>query len=271
MRFCLIAACTVVLLASSLFAQSPDLAEKSHHAKDLMAAQQFEQAVPIYRELVRALPGNPGIVMNLGLALVYSGHKREALGEFEKVLKLEPSSGLALLFLGTTYLDLGEAARALPPLEKLAKAEPENREDGAEAIHPVNLFPFLIRAAGISDGNLKNARATLGELDGNLRLDFKTLADKRDAFQQCRSNHLVTGFHIGEIEVRNDIAQQGQETISKLMTEEKNTTVFAGEEARTKNGVGLLVQENPNHFEEIERMIFEIRIMNDRQLRVRAN
>ena len=177
---------------------------------------------------------------------------------------------------------LGEARRTVQAAEDLApvnvlginvvgKTEPENREDGAEAIHPVNLFPFLIRAAGISDGNLKNARATLGELDGNLRLDFKTLADKRDAFQQCRSNHLVTGFHIGEIEVRNDIAQQGQETISKLMTEEKNTTVFAGEEARTKNGVGLLVQENPNHFEEIERMIFEIRIMNDRQLRVRAN
>jgi predicted Zn-dependent protease len=128
MRFYLVPICTVVLLASSLLAQSPDLAEKSHHAKDLMAAGQFEQAVPIYRELVRALPGNPGMVMNLGLALDYSGHKREALGEFEKVLKLEPSNGLALLFLGTTYLDLGEAARALPPLEKLTKAEPENRE-----------------------------------------------------------------------------------------------------------------------------------------------
>jgi predicted Zn-dependent protease len=126
MRLYLIA--VSVLLTSSLFAQSPDLAEKSHHAKDLMAAQQFEQAVPIYRGLVRALPGNPGMLMNLGLALDYSGHKREALAEFEKVLKLEPSNELALLFLGTTYLDLGEAARALPPLEKLTKAEPENRE-----------------------------------------------------------------------------------------------------------------------------------------------
>lgn len=93
-----------------------------------MAAQQFEQAVPIYRELVRALPGNPGFVMNLGLALDYSGHKREALAEFEKVLQLEPSNGVALLFLGTAYLDLGEPAKALPPLEKLAKADPENRE-----------------------------------------------------------------------------------------------------------------------------------------------
>jgi len=184
MRFCLIAACTVVLLASSLFAQSPDLAEKSHHAKDLMAAQQFEQAVPIYRELVRALPGNPGIVMNLGLALVYSGHKREALGEFEKVLKLEPSSGLALLFLGTTYLDLGEAARALPPLEKLAKAEPENRE-AQEALAEGRLA--LKRFAPAADSFEKLSRYDPGNpkvwyglglaYDGLAQKSFDKLAD----------------------------------------------------------------------------------------------
>jgi tetratricopeptide (TPR) repeat protein len=138
MRFCVIAACTAVLLAPSLFAQSPDLAEKSHHAKDLMAAQQFEQAVPIYRDLVRALPGNPGIVMNLGLALVYSGHKREALGEFEKVLQLDPANSVALLFLGTTYLDLGEARKALIPLEKVVRAQPEN-PDAQESLGEARL------------------------------------------------------------------------------------------------------------------------------------
>ena len=98
-----------------------------------MAAQQFEQAVPIYRELVRDLPNNPGMVLNLGLALNYSGHKREALGEFEKVLQLDPSNAVALLFLGTTYLDLGEVTKALNPLEKAVKAQPEN-PDAQEAL-----------------------------------------------------------------------------------------------------------------------------------------
>lgn len=133
MKSCLILLCAILLPACALFAQSPDLAEKSHHAKDLMAAGRFVEAVPIYRELVRALPNNPGLVMNLGLALDYSGHKREALGEFERVLQLEPSNGPALLFLGTAYLDLGEPAKALNPLEKLVKAEPQN-PDGQEAL-----------------------------------------------------------------------------------------------------------------------------------------
>src|SRR5260370_24094310 len=135
-------------------------------------------------------------------------------------------------------------------------AKPENCDDRAKAVLPANLLAFLIGAAGVTNGNLKNARAALGELDGNFRLDSKALADKRHALQQCGSNHLVTGFHVGEIEVRDDIAQQGQETISKLMTEEKNTTVFTGQKSRAKNGVGLFVQENLDHFEEIQRMVF---------------
>src|SRR5207302_6788641 len=118
-------------------------------------------------------------------------------------------------------------------------AEPKNCGDRANAVLPANLLAFLIGATGVANGNLKNARAALGQLDGNFRLDFKTLADKRHALQQCGSNHLVTGFHVGEIEVRDDIAQQSQEVISQLMTEEKNTAVFAGKKSRAKNGVGL--------------------------------
>ena len=133
LRRSLVGVGAVVLLGPSLLGQSPDLVEKSHRAKDLMAEQQFEQAIPIYRELVRALPNNPGLVMNLGLALDYSGHKREALGEFEKVLQLDPANSLALLFLGTTYLDLGEAGKALIPLEKVVSAQPEN-PDAQEAL-----------------------------------------------------------------------------------------------------------------------------------------
>src|ERR1700751_6484058 len=128
-----VAFCAVLFRAGSVFAQSADLAEKSHHAKDLMAAQRFAEAVPVYRELVRALPSNPGLVMNLGLALDYSGHKREALAEFQKVLQLDPSNEPALLFLGTTYLDVGEAAKALNPLEKLVSVQPEN-PDAREAL-----------------------------------------------------------------------------------------------------------------------------------------
>lgn len=98
-----------------------------------MGQGKFADAVPIYRELVRALPKNPGLVMNLGFALDYSGHKREALNEFQKALQLDPGNAVAMLFLGTTYLELGDPAKALDPLEKAVSANP-NEPDAQEAL-----------------------------------------------------------------------------------------------------------------------------------------
>ena len=37
--------------------------------RKLMAAGKFEEAVPAYRDLVRAVPSNPGLIMNLGMAV----------------------------------------------------------------------------------------------------------------------------------------------------------------------------------------------------------
>ncbi len=93
-----------------------------------MAAGKFEEAIPIYRELVRALPNNPGLIMNLGLALHMAGHEEEAIAEFEAVLKHSPRDPLAELYLGYAYVSLGKPARAIAPLETVVQAEPGNRE-----------------------------------------------------------------------------------------------------------------------------------------------
>src|SRR5580765_1597456 len=126
--------CVACLVGRCAFAQAGDeLATKSQQAKALMGEGKFADAIPIYRELVRAVPRNPGLVMNLGFALDYSGHKREALSEFQKVLQLDPANTVAMLFLGTTYLELGDAAKALIPLEKAVSANPSDA-DAQEAL-----------------------------------------------------------------------------------------------------------------------------------------
>src|SRR4029077_7119438 len=123
--------------------------------------------------------------------------------------------------------------------------------------------------ASIANGNFKNTGSTFGKFDGNFRFNFEALANKRDALQQIGANHLVAGFHIGEIQIRDDVAHKGQKSISKLVTEEKDAPVFAGKKAGAENGVGLFFQENLDHFKEIQRVIFEIGVMNNGELRVR--
>lgn len=122
---------TAVLAAALLlFAQggSDDLARKSVHVKELMAAGRFAEAVPLCEELVRALPSNPGLRLNLGLALQMSGRGREAIPQFEMVLKSDPKSLPALLSLGMARLEANEPAAAIPPLEKAVKIDASNND-----------------------------------------------------------------------------------------------------------------------------------------------
>ena len=115
------------LILSLLAVAQPDaLARKSAQAKQLMSEGRFSEAVPICEELVRAMPGNAGLRLNLGLALQMSGRSREAIPEFEKVLKADPSSLPALISLASARLEANEPAKAIAPLEKAVEIDPRN-------------------------------------------------------------------------------------------------------------------------------------------------
>src|SRR5262249_60341106 len=95
---------------SRLLPQEESLALKSQEAKQLMAEGKFQQAIALYRELNEAVPNNPGLKLNLGMALHLVGRKREAIPELGQAVELSPQCAARWLFLGTTRLQLGEAA-----------------------------------------------------------------------------------------------------------------------------------------------------------------
>ena len=108
--------------------QEESLALKSQEAKQLMAEGKFQQAIALYRELNEAVPNNPGLKLNLGMALHLVGRKREAIPELEQAVKLDPQLAPAWLFLGTTRLQLGEAAAALKPLRTVLQLQPDQHQ-----------------------------------------------------------------------------------------------------------------------------------------------
>jgi predicted Zn-dependent protease len=116
------------LAALTAFAQDDRLALQSRQAKQLMAEGRFEEAIPMYRQLVRAVPGNTGLILNLGLAQFMAGHPADAVPQFEAVLKSDPASIPALSSLGTARLQLNQPQAAIPPLQKLVKLQPDNRD-----------------------------------------------------------------------------------------------------------------------------------------------
>lgn len=90
-----------------------------------MAEGNFDQAAEIYAELVEAIPNNPGLLLNLGMAKHMAGRDREAIPHLEAALKVDANIFPANLFLGASYLRTGQTAKALAPLEKAAELQPD--------------------------------------------------------------------------------------------------------------------------------------------------
>ena len=116
-------------LCSLGFAQAGDtLAAKSQEAKQLMAAGKYADAVVVYRQMVKAVPGNTGLLMNLGLAEYMAGDEREAITHLEAVLKVQPKLMPALMALASARLAIGRVEQAIIPLQRVVAIDPANKE-----------------------------------------------------------------------------------------------------------------------------------------------
>ena len=116
------------LAASLLQAQSSAQAEKANRAKSLLGENKFAEAAALYTELVKAIPGNPGLLLNQGMALHMAGEDSKAIPPLESALKLNPNIPPAMLFLGASYLRTGQPAKAMVLLEKFVSIDPKHAE-----------------------------------------------------------------------------------------------------------------------------------------------
>jgi tetratricopeptide (TPR) repeat protein len=112
----------------SAFPPPEELAAKAQQGKAAMAAGRFDEAAALYGAIVQALPNEPGMLLNLGMALSMAGHPREAVPQLQAALKLQPDLLAASLFLGASYVELGQPAKAVEPLRKFLSAQPEHGE-----------------------------------------------------------------------------------------------------------------------------------------------
>lgn len=145
---CLLAACLSAAATASASPGSEELATKAARGKEAMAAGRFDQAAVLYAEIVKALPGEPGMLLNLGMALSMAGRPREAIPHLQAALKLRPDLFPASLFLGEARMALGQPAAAVEPLQKVLAAQPGNlqaRQMLADALLSVARFEPAVR------------------------------------------------------------------------------------------------------------------------------
>ncbi|MEJ7606438.1 MAG: tetratricopeptide repeat protein [Bryobacteraceae bacterium] len=90
--------CALFLFTAA--AQTPEQAEIFSKARQAMSEGRFNDAVPFYLDLVKSAPGNPGLLLNLGMALHLAGRDAEAITELNRVLKPQPAACPALVMTG---------------------------------------------------------------------------------------------------------------------------------------------------------------------------
>jgi predicted Zn-dependent protease len=163
-------------------AAAEDLAAKARRGKDAMAAGRFDEAARLYGEITRALPDEPGMLLNLGMALSMAGRPREALPPLEAARKLRPDLLPASLFLGITHLDLGQPARAVEPLQEVVAVQPDNadaRRRLADALWMLERFqPASEHYRELSQRDPRDPRAWYGlgrSYEGLARVAFDRL------------------------------------------------------------------------------------------------
>jgi tetratricopeptide (TPR) repeat protein len=109
----------------------PANAEPYAHLGLLEARQEhYAEAIPLYRKALRINPSLPGLRLNLGLALFKGGQSKDAILEFNTLLKTappdSPEAQRLRLLIGMAHYGLGEYSAAVPYFKQAAARDTQN-------------------------------------------------------------------------------------------------------------------------------------------------
>ncbi len=108
--------------------QPADAAQKSGQAKRALLSGHYAEAVELYRELLREMPNEPGLHLDLGLALEKAGQPTAAIPELQIVTRAQPKMAGAWFLLGLAYAQLKRPGEAIGPLREAVRLDASNSQ-----------------------------------------------------------------------------------------------------------------------------------------------
>jgi tetratricopeptide (TPR) repeat protein len=96
-------------------------------ARDLLASGHAAEAAKIYHDLAASDPRNASLLLNASVAEYKARQFQNSAESAAAALRLQPDLALAHLFLGASYLALGDFAKAAGSLQRAVSANPADR------------------------------------------------------------------------------------------------------------------------------------------------
>ena len=81
------------------------------------------------------------------------------------------------------------------------EVEADDMEERGDAILPADLLALGIGAAVVRNRQLPDPGIRLGQPGGDLGLEAETVAGEHQRLHQRRPDHLVAGFHVGQVQI----------------------------------------------------------------------
>src|SRR5580765_6815864 len=101
----------------------------------------------------------------------------------------------------------------LPAQQIVTKDVPER----GKSVSPGNFLSFRVGAARIGDRYFIDPQVSSGDFCSELRFESKTVRSKLHPLQYLASEHLVTGFHVRELQVREHVGEQRKKLVSGVV------------------------------------------------------
>src|SRR6185312_17549866 len=136
----------------------------------------------------------------------------------------------------------------------------QHMEQGGHAVLPADFLALFVGAAVISDGHFVNPAAQPGYLDGDFGLKSEAVGTQVDGLQYLAAEGFVAHFHVVEVEVAKQVAEEGQKAIG-LEVPEIEHAVGAAVKAVAEDRVGVPAEDGLQQYRVVGRVIFQIGVL----------
>ena len=118
----------------------------------------------------------------------------------------------------------------------------------------------------IRDRDLEQAASELRNLGGDLNLEPEAAAGNRHVADDVTAKRFVSGLDVRQIHVREQVREEGQRLVRKIVVEVQHPRRSPHQEARAIDDIGVVGENRRDHVLDVRWVVLEIRVLHDHDI-----